>query len=169
MMNYFRRLLLVVSSVAVAFSASAAAQTRSALTAEQLETVLSEAGLNPSMMADAATGAPVASGSAGEFAFYVRALDCSGSPAACESLVFFANFELGRDATANDFRAVNSFNDSQVFGRAYVLDSENEVGVDYVVELSGGVTSEHLSQNIGRWADVISSFVDKFREGQSSS
>ena len=147
----------------------AGAQTLGAVTAEQLEDALSAAGLNPQMMADEATGAPVAQGKAGQFGFYVRALSCSGSPKACETLVFFANFGLGREAAPSDYRIVNAFNDSQVFGRAYVLEGTSEVGVDYVIELNGGVTEDHLSQNISRWADVISAFVSKFQEGEPSS
>lgn len=149
--------------------APVSAQVIETVDAEQLEAALSEAGLNPTMLSDSATGAPVANGSAGDFTFFVRALSCSGEPMACENLVFFANFELGRDVSPNDFRTVNNFNDSQVFGRAYVLERQNQVGVDYVIELGGGVTTDHLSENISRWADVISAFVERFREGQSSS
>lgn len=147
-------------------SAQAQAQTLGAVTADQLEAALAAAELSPSMMADATTGAPVATGKAGQFEFYVRALSCSGSPSSCETLMFFANFELGRQATASDFRIVNSFNDSQVFGRAYVIEATGEVGVDYVIELGGGVTEAHLAQNISRWADVISAFVTKFQDGE---
>lgn len=144
----------------------ASAQTIGAVTADQLEAALAAAELSPSMMADATTGAPVATGKAGQFEFYVRALTCAGSPASCETLMFFANFKLGRAATASDFRIVNGFNDSQVFGRAYVIEATGEVGVDYVIELGGGVTEAHLAQNISRWADVIAAFVTKFQEGE---
>lgn len=147
----------------------AAAQSIGAVTGDQLEAALNEAGLGASMMEDAASGAPVASGQAGQFTFFVRALDCSGTPAACENLMFFANFELGRAASAKDFRIVNDFNDSHVFGRAYVLEARNEVGVDYVIDLGGGVSEDHLSQNISRWADVIGAFVSQFREGHQAS
>ncbi len=161
---------LVMASAAWGAASSAAwAQTLGSVTGDQLEDILTAADLNPSMMADAQSGAPVATGKAGQFDFYVRALSCSGSPASCETLVFFANFELGRTVTANDYRVVNSFNDSQVFGRAYVLEGTGEVGVDYVIELGGGVTESHLSQNISRWADVISAFVNKFQDGASTS
>jgi hypothetical protein len=149
--------------------APASADVLDSVTADQLESALSAAGLNPNMIQEANNGFPVATGKAGEFAFYIRGLSCSGSPSACENLVFFANFELGRAVTDNDYRIVNNFNDSQVFGRAYVLQNTGEVGVDYVIELGGGVTEEHLAENIGRWADVIAAFVDKFREGLSSS
>ena len=149
--------------------ASASAQTLGAVTAEQLESVLAAADLSPSMMSDSANGAPVAAGKAGQFDFYVRAVQCSGAPVACETLVFFANFKLGRTVAASDYRIVNSFNDSQLFGRAYVLENTGEVGVDYVIELGGGVSEAHLSQNISRWADVISAFVSRFQEGEPSS
>ncbi|GJL90450.1 MAG: hypothetical protein DHS20C04_01090 [Hyphococcus sp.] len=167
-----KKLLIAMVMAGAAWSAASnavRAQTLGSLTGDQLEDILSAADLSPSMMADSATGAPVATGKAGQFDFYVRALSCSGSPSACETLVFFANFELGRTVTANDYRLVNSFNDSQVFGRAYVLEGTSEVGVDYVIELNGGVTENHLSQNISRWADVISAFVSKFQEGAPTS
>ena len=121
------------------------------------------------MSEDAASGAPVATGTAGQFQFYVRAMACSGDPAACENLLFFANFPLGRSVSAQDYRIVNGFNDSQVFGRAYILESQQTVGVDYVIELGGGVTEDHLAQNVGRWADVIGAFVAEFQEGYSGS
>lgn len=132
------------------------------VTADQLEAALEAAGLNPEMMVDADTGAPVARGEAGDIVFFVRGLECSGRPVACEDLVFFANFGLGRPVTARDYRLADDFKDKQVFGRAYVLEKTNEVGVDYVIELSGGVTEEHLATNISRWADVILAFIDKF-------
>jgi hypothetical protein len=160
---------LISLAGALALAQAASAETIGAVTADELEAALSEAGLGPTMLEDAATGAPVANGRAGEFSFFVRALECSGKPAACENLVFFANFDLGRSATASDFRIVNDFNDGQVFGRAYVLENQGQVGVDYVIELGGGVSEEHLSKNISRWADVISAFVEKFKEGNAAS
>ena len=164
------RNFLMAAMAAMALSpVGAGAQTLGSVTGDQLESALTAAGLSPSMMEDEANGAPVARGQAGDFGFYVRALSCSGSPAACETLVFFANFELGREPAPGDYRIVNGFNDSQVFGRAYVLENTSEVGVDYVIELNGGVTEEHLSQNISRWADVISAFVSKFQQGEPSS
>lgn len=154
--------------VAASFSV-ASAQTTSAVTAEELESALQAAGLTPSMTEDAATGAPVANATVGEIMFWVRAMDCGGSPTACENLIFFANFDLGRAVSATDYRVVNNFNDSQLFGRAYILERQNQVGVDYVVELGGGVSSDHLTQNVSRWTDVIDAFVQKFSSGDTSS
>ena len=147
--------------------APASAQTVDSVTADRLESVLESAGLGPTMTEDAASGAPVANASVGEVQFWVRALDCSGAPAACENLVFFANFDLGRSVTATDYRVINHFNDSQVFGRAYIIEKQNQVGVDYVIELGGGVTEQHLTNNISRWADVVAAFVEKFSSGDT--
>ncbi len=160
---------ILAATAAFALAGTAQAENIGAVTAQELEAALSEAGLNPTMLADAASGAPVANGRAGEFNFFVRALDCSGTPLACETLLFFANFDLGRTATVSDFRVVDNFRDGQVFGRAYVLEKQDKVGVDYVVELGGGVSKEHLSQNISRWADVIAAFVEKFQAGHEGS
>jgi len=149
--------------------AAAQAQMLSSVNADQLEAALADAGLNPTMMTDQTTGAPVAVGQAGPFNFYVRTLSCSGTPKSCETLMFFANFSLDRPVAGSDYIIVNSFNDSHVFGRAYVLNGSNEVGVDYVIELNGGVSQDHLAQNISRWADVIASFVAAFQEGEPTS
>lgn len=148
---------------------SASAQITSAVTADELELALSEAGLNPSMVVDSSNGAPVANGKAGEITFWVRALDCAGAPLACENLMFFANFNLGRQVTARDYMIINDFNESQVFGRAYIIEGANQVGVDYVIELGGGVARDHLTKNISRWSDVIGAFIEKFRAGQAGS
>ena len=150
-------------------AAPAWAQTKNSVTAAELEQILGEAGLPVSMMEDAASGAPVASAQVGNVQFYVRAMECSGAPQACSTLVFFANFPLGRSIAQGDYEIVNRFNDSQVYGRAYLLPGSDAVGVDYVIELEGGVTGDHLSANIGRWADVIAAFINHFSEGQRSS
>ncbi|MEL7490247.1 MAG: YbjN domain-containing protein [Pseudomonadota bacterium] len=163
----FKSILSAIIFGAAASLSAATAQTTSAVTAAELESALEAAGLTPTMTEDAATGAPVANATVGEIMFWVRAMDCGGSPAACENLVFFANFDLGRAVNATDYRVVNNFNDSQLFGRAYILERQNQVGVDYVVELGGGVSSEHLSQNVSRWADVIDAFVQKFSSGDT--
>lgn len=154
--------------LAGASATGAAAQTTSALTADELELVLTDAGLNPTITQDAETGAPVASGKVGQITFWVRALDCAGTPPACGTLVFFANFELGRQMTHTDYRIINNFNDRQIFGRAYIIESQAQVGVDYVIELEGGVTKEHVAQNVARWTDVVAAFLDSFKKGAGS-
>ncbi len=142
--------------------APAVAQSKSALTADELSAVLGAAGLRAEMTEDAQTRNPVAAAQAGSINFWVRALDCKGAPKACSTLMLFANFDLGREATTKDYKTVNAFNDRQVFGRAYLLPQRMQVGVDYVVELDGGVTPDHISRNIARWTDVIDAFIAHF-------
>ena len=158
-----------IGAAALSLMSAAQAENVDAVNADQLEAILTEAGLGPSMTEDAASGAPVANAQLESVSFWVRAMDCSGRPQACETLMFFANFELGRDATDRDYKVINAFNDSQVFGRAYVIENENQVGVDYVIELSGGVSSDNVAGNVSRWADVVNAFKDHFSKGYSSS
>ncbi|MEM9169922.1 MAG: YbjN domain-containing protein [Pseudomonadota bacterium] len=165
--RYLGVVAAVCSALGLMLGAGASAAETASLTAAQLETVLREAGLEPVMTEDAATGAPVASATLGEVKFFVRALNCDGSPPACENLVFFANFDLGRAAETRDFRLVNHFNDSELFGRAYIIERRSEVGIEYVIELGGGVSDDHLSQNVGRWSDIVQTFVEKFSAGET--
>lgn len=163
------RVFAAAALAAILSLSQAAAQTKSAVTAAELEQILSGAGLAVKVIEDASTRAPVAHVQAGGVQYWVRALDCSGSPKACSTLVFFANFELGRAALANDYEVINRFNDSQVFGRAYLIPGRNQVGVDYVIELDGGVSMDNITRNISRWADVINAFIGHFSEGQRTS
>ncbi len=158
---------LAVAAAFVLAAAPALAQTKAALTGEDLAAVLTGAGLQADVIEDARTRAPVATAQAGPVQFWVRALDCAGAPKACSTLMFFANFELGREAAAADYKAVNAFNDRQVFGRAYLLPAKNLVGVDYVMELDGGVSPAHISANIARWIDVIDAFIAHFSSDEA--
>lgn len=163
------RTTLAAAAAALLALAPAHAENKSAVTAAELEQILSAAGLGVTVIEDAQTRAPVAHVEAGGVQYWVRALDCSGSPKACSTLVFFANFDLGRPAAASDYEVINRFNDSQVFGRAYLLPGRNQVGVDYVIELDGGVSMDNITRNVGRWADVINAFIGHFSAGQRSS
>ncbi|MDZ7629683.1 MAG: YbjN domain-containing protein [Parvularculaceae bacterium] len=161
---------LVAALIAVTLMAApAAAQSKSALTGAELGAVLSAAGLQAEVTEDAQTRAPVAAAQAGAITFWVRALDCAGTPKACSTLMFFANFDLGREAAPADYQKVNAFNDRQVFGRAYLLPKRNEIGVDYVMELDGGVSADHISKNIARWTDVIDAFIGHFSSDEAGS
>lgn len=163
------RVFAAVALAVILSLSQAAAQTKSAVTAAELEQILSGAGLAVKVIEDASTRAPVAHVQAGAVQYWVRALDCSGAPKACSTLVFFANFELGRAVASDDYEVINRFNDSQVFGRAYLIPGRNQVGVDYVIELDGGVSMDNITRNISRWADVINAFIGHFSKGQRSS
>ncbi|WP_173197221.1 YbjN domain-containing protein [Parvularcula mediterranea] len=164
---------LLLSLLAFGLVGTASAQdlrpVKEAMTAADIEQVLAEAGLNPTMSKDAKTGDPVATGNADGVIFIVRAVECGGRPKACQQLVMFANFEMRRDITDRDFRIVNSFNDGNKNGRAYVLEGSDQIGVDYVIDLTGGVTGEHISARLGKWPNIISTFREQMMEAYAGS
>lgn len=158
---------VVLSAGPAAAQNLTAAQNVTAMTPEDIAGALEAAGLSPEPFDDAAGGAPVIRASAGEIVFWTRGFDCSGD--ACSTLMLFANFEIGRAVTANDFRVINRYNESRVFGRAYAIEADRSIGVDYVIELDGGVSPDNVSGNIARWMDVIDAFIANFREGPGES
>jgi putative sensory transduction regulator len=139
------------------------------MTAEQIGAALEEAGFDVTMSEDRDSGHPVARGNIGNLVFIVRAMDCEGSPLACRQLLLFANFDLGRDITDQDFRIVNGFNDSAMDGRAYVLERTNQIGIDFIIDLSGGVSNNHIAHRLSRWEGVIATFIDQFSKAQTGS
>jgi hypothetical protein len=141
-----------------------------AFTANELEAALEEAGLSPTMLKDKETGDPVATGTLpGGLVFVARAMDCEGSPRACAQVVLFANFDVGRPLSGDDFRVVNAFNEGNVNGRAYVLEDRSQVGVDYVIDLTGGVTDEHVASRLTRWPAVVGDFREEMVAAQTGS
>ena len=153
-----------------AATAHAEDDVREALTARQIETALAEAGLAPTMIKDKATGNPVATGSLdGGLVFVARAMECRGIPKRCAQVVLFANFDLGRAVGADDFEVVNAFNEGNVNGRAYVLDGRDQVGVDYVIDLTGGVTAAHVAAKLARWPGVVGDFKEEMVAAQTGS
>ncbi len=139
------------------------------LTAAQIGAALEEAGFEVTMSEDRDSGHPVARGNIGNLVFIVRAMDCEGSPLACRQLLLFANFDLGREITDRDFRIVNGFNDSAMDGRAYVLERTNQIGIDFIIDLSGGVSNNHIAHRLSRWEGVIANFIDQFTKAQTGS
>lgn len=166
-------LSLGAASALAAFPA--AAQVKTALTGEEIETVLGEAGLSPQAMLDSKTRTPVfkvATEDGGEF--WVRTMDCAGAPPACSTMIFFRNYTLQEGAaSAMHYEIVNDYNEAKLSGRAYVLkgagpNGADQVGVDYVIELDGGVSKEHLARRIAHWSEVVRAFVQSFREGRAA-
>ena len=168
--------LLLPLAAALALAAlPASAQVKTALTGDESEAVLTEAGLSAQPMLDSKTRAPVfkvATEDGGEF--WVRTLDCAGAPVACSTLVFFRNYTLQEGVASQlHYEIVNDFNEGKLSGRAYVLkgagpQGADQVGVDYVIELDGGVSSEHLARRVAHWGEVVRAFVQSFREGRAA-
>lgn len=167
-----RAMILAAAALAALTGAASAddRDVREALTARQIADALTEAGLSPTMIKDRDTGNPVATGSLdGGLVFVARAMECRGVPKRCAQVVLFANFDLGRQVGADDFEIVNGFNEGNVNGRAYVLEGRDQVGVDYVIDLTGGVTAEHVASKLSRWPGVVGDFKEEMIAAQTGS
>ncbi len=169
------RMSTLLAVAATLVLSPATAQVQSALTSEEIEAVLTAAGLSPQTLLDSKTRTPVfkvATEDGGEF--WVRTLDCKGAPPACSTLVFFRNYTLQEGvASATHYEIVNDYNEAKLSGRAYVLkgagpNGADQVGVDYVIELDGGVSQDHLARRIAHWSEVVRVFVQSFREGRAA-
>ncbi|WP_306252092.1 hypothetical protein [Parvularcula sp. IMCC14364] len=44
-------------------------------------------------------------------------------------------------------------------GALNLIEGKNQIGVDYHIDLTGGVTTEHVSSRLSRWKGVIDSFI----------
>lgn len=175
-MRYFVRILIFMLAATVAQALSpTAAQVASALTGDEIEAVLTEAGLSAQALLDSKTKTPVfkvSTEDGGEF--WVRTLDCRGATPSCATLVFFRNYTLQEGAASPaHYEIVNDYNESKLSGRAYVLkgagpNGADQVGVDYVIELEGGVSKEHLARRVAHWAEVVRTFVQSFRDGRAA-
>ena len=169
-----RTLLTTLTMLALTGTLTAGAQemrpVREALSGGQIKDALAEAGLNPTLIRDKKTGDPVAAGTLpGGLIFVARGIECGGLPKSCAQVVLFANFDLGREVTDADFRIVNDFNDSNQNGRAYVLETKSQIGVDYVIDLTGGVTNEHVGSKLSRWPAVVGDFFQEMKDAQPGS
>ncbi len=141
------------------------------MNAADIERLLAQSGFNPTVVMDGKNKTPVAVAKAGDVEFVVRALDCAGEEEAvtCERLLLLANFSLGRQISALDYKIINSFNESKADGRAYVLEKSGEIGIDYMIDLTGGVSADHISSRLDRWQGVIESFIEQVRSANSGS
>jgi len=129
-----------------------------------LDSVLTDAGFNPEMSVDDNGRHLAASMKAQGYNFDVRGRDCVDGH--CAILVFFANFDLERPIEFADFKTINKYNDDFYRGRAYVLEKEQQIGIDMVVDLRGGVERDHILVNASRYLEIIQDFVKLFRESQ---
>lgn len=150
----------------LAATPTAASEVKSALTADEISEALTAAGLSASPLSDLKTGAPVFKADAGDGEFWVRTLDCSGTKTvSCSTLVFFRNFTLSTgSATPRHIFLINQYNEQNLSGRAYLLPGAapgggDQVGIDYVVDLKGGVSTDHLAGRIAQWSQIVRAFI----------
>jgi len=100
-------------------------------------------------------------GKMSEYFYTVRMMNCS-AVRVCETVMIFATFEMGGAPGLESYLRTNEYNDSYPFGRAFVLDPEDEdthiLGVDYAIDVSGGHTFTGLDMD--KFMAILSSYVD---------
>lgn len=158
------RLIAAAAGAMALMTPAFAADVSDSMGADEIAAMLEGAGFSTTMMSDKDNGAPVAVARLGQINFVVRALDCEGRPPSCSQLLFFANFNLGRSITGDDYKIVNDFNDSSYEGRAYVLEGSGEIGIDYIIDLTGGVTAAHVESRLSRWQEVVARFLAEMND-----
>ena len=140
---------------------AAAQQVRTTVTSNEIAQLLTAAGFDPEM-STSGDGTPAAKVRAKGYVFHVRGRRCLVT--SCETLLFFANFDMDREMRAQDYRIINGFNDSSLDGRAYVLPQDRRIGVDMVVDLRGGLTPEYMRLKAESFPGVIQAFVDYYKK-----
>lgn len=86
----------------------------------------------------------------------------------CETLLFFANFDLDNPITGEQQAQINNFNDSNLTGRAYytlpIDETPPRIGLDMRISLKGGVTKEHLVYETLEFKSALDTLLQKLGE-----
>ena len=130
------------------------------LSGSEIVALLEAHGYSASLTTDSA-GDPLVMASADGLRFRVQTYDCNSSaPRRCRTLQMVSSFALERPPSAEDFIAMNDYNNQKVYGRAYI-DDNGDAAVDFTVNLSGGVSASNLMDNVGTWkAFILDVFVN---------
>ena len=75
----------------------------------------------------------------------------------CEQIQFRMLWDNTKERTLED---VNKFNLEKVFGRGYVTEDKKMIGVEYPMNLTGGVTDRNIRENVDYFLRVTNDFED---------
>lgn len=92
--------------------------------------------------------------------FTARLMRCENN-ANCKTVLQFANFDMERTVRPADYEAINAYNDSYPFGRAYIYtydDGNFAFGVDYVTDLDD--ENQFGTNEVETFKIVLGSFLD---------
>ncbi len=120
----------------------------------ELMAVLRAEGIDAKPLEGGWAGDPVLEGRYGAYSFVVSTHRCSGEPRRCSLIDFSAGFQPSRPI---DLERIDSFNESWVFGKAYLADTGTAY-VDFPVNLSDGVSAGNLVDNIRIWKEILPLF-----------
>lgn len=149
--------------------AAATAEIISRVTVQEMADLLSGFGWEASVWEDDKEPSDFVQIKFNDYTSWLTLKDCfEGASPKCSTLLFFANFDLGRRISSGDSEILNKYNDTKVIGRAYFLKKPeqemDQIGIDFRISLEGGVTREHLTLEARKWEGAIDDFIANFRE-----
>ncbi|MCP5431998.1 MAG: YbjN domain-containing protein [Alphaproteobacteria bacterium] len=164
----------MAGALVTALSGAAAAEDTSSvykdISAAELQRLLTIAGVE-SVAGSDKNGNPIIYAQAGDTQFVVRTFECargtsgSGENALrCQRMQYQARFELPTPPSRAD---MNAFNQTWVFGKAYVTDN-GLAAIEYPVNLTMGVTEANLVHNFVLWVSILEEFIAHLSHSQTS-
>jgi hypothetical protein len=87
--------------------------------------------------------------------FYVNMYDCVGTGAdsrRCNNLQFLAQWEISKNTSLD---SANIYNQTFVFGRAYMKKDGKAFMFDYSVNIKDGITKNNLKRHVDNWLRVL--------------
>ncbi len=99
--------------------------------------------------------------------FIMRLIECESVAAEkCTTLAIFANFIEQDDGkiSETDKQKINSYNESEIFGRAYFAGDQTALGVDMVISVEGGVTEDYVKAQLSNWTDALGGFLSQLSD-----
>lgn len=92
--------------------------------------------------------------------FIMRLIECESEKAEkCSTLAIFANFIEDKPASETDKAKINTYNEKEVFGRAYFASDGSAIGIDTVISVEGGVTQTHFKAQLINWTEALGKFL----------
>lgn len=148
------RVLLAAGCAALACSpAMARPLATGGVTAQEVASVLQDAGYSATIGKDSA-GDPQIKSAAEGVEYYVNFYSCETGR--CKSIEFSAGFDMTSGTTLDH---ANDWNKRFRFGKVH-LDSDDDPYMKMDIDVEDGLTTEFLKSNLLRWVSVVDDFKE---------
>lgn len=146
--------LSALSAFTVMLAAPLAAQQVDATDPGRLAQIIQNLGYKARVETDS-IGDPMLASSAGGTDFSIYFYGCSDN-VACKSVLFKVGYDLSAGTTLEN---VNEWNETSLFGRAY-LDDDMDPWLEMAVNLDGGVSQANFEDTYDWWEVIIQQFEE---------
>ncbi len=149
-----KRCLFTAAALLAVVSAAQAEQNVDATDADVLASIIRDLGYRASVTLDS-VGDPLIESSVGGTDVSIFFYGCEKGRQ-CKSLLFKVGYDLIEGTTLD---VVNDWNETNLFGRAY-LDDENDPWIEMSVNMMGGVSRTNFEDTFDWWDLVVGQFED---------